>query len=64
MPQTAMAASRVTAPSPLMLCDRLLALAMDADGAGYEGVANQLVRLAYRVLDRPAEKRPAPRVRR
>ena len=37
--------------SPLMLSDRLIALAQAADIAGYTGAAEQLVTLAFSVLD-------------
>lgn len=37
--------------SPLMLSDRLIALAQAADVAGYPGAAEQLVSLAFSVLD-------------
>lgn len=37
--------------SPLMLADRLLSLAQDADRAGYTGTASQLVAEMYQVLD-------------
>jgi hypothetical protein len=37
--------------SPLVLSDRLIALAEDADRAGYTGTAEQLLRLACAVLD-------------
>jgi hypothetical protein len=37
--------------SPLMLSDRLIALAQAADVAGYTGAAEQLVTLAFSVLD-------------
>lgn len=40
--------------SPLMLADRLLTLAQDADRAGYLDAASQLVVLAFSVLDEPA----------
>jgi hypothetical protein len=40
--------------SPLMLSDRLIALAQDADRAGFAGTADRLVRLAYAVFDEPA----------
>ncbi len=47
-----------TAPvSPLILADRLLALAQDADRAGFADSAQRLVGLAYAVLD----ERPQPR---
>jgi hypothetical protein len=45
---TAVQASRV---SPLMLADRLLTLAMDADRSGLHGPAARLLRLAYAVYD-------------
>jgi hypothetical protein len=38
-------------PSPLMLCDRLITLAKDADEAGYAVTASQLVELAQTVLE-------------
>ena len=37
--------------SPLMLADRLLTLAQDADRAGYAGAASHLVTAMYNVLD-------------
>jgi len=37
--------------SPLMLADRLLTLAQDADRAGYSGAAANLVNVMYEVLD-------------
>jgi hypothetical protein len=37
--------------SPLMLADRLLTLAMDADRAGLHRPAERLLRLAYAVYD-------------
>ncbi len=42
-------------PSPLVLCDRLLSLAQDADRAGCAVTAERLLHLAHAVLD---EKRP------
>ncbi len=49
-------------PSPLMLCDRLLALAQDAGRAGLRGTADDLLRLAHTVLDKPpAKARRKPR---
>lgn len=45
------------AVSPLVLSDRLIALARDADRAGYTGTAEQLVNLACSVFD----EAPAPR---
>jgi len=52
--------------SPLMLSDRLLTLAKQADHAGYEDAARRLLTLAQRMLSRPrpaalkAPKKPAP----
>jgi len=43
-------------PSPLMLCDRLIALAQDAGRAGFSVTADGLVRLAHTVLDEPRSK--------
>lgn len=42
--------------SPLMLADRLLTLAQDADRAGYLDAASQLVCLVYAVLDQQIPK--------
>ncbi len=42
-------------PSPLVICDRLLSLAQDADRAGCAVTAEHLLQLAHAVLD---EKRP------
>lgn len=39
--------------SPLMLSDRLLTLAQDADRAGYRDAAEHLLSLAEEVLDQP-----------
>ena len=39
--------------SPLMLSDRLLTLAQDADRAGYRVAAENLLFLAEEVLDKP-----------
>ena len=38
--------------SPLVLADRLITLAQDADRAGYRDAASDLVSLVYTVLDR------------
>jgi hypothetical protein len=38
-------------PSPLMLCDRLLTLAQDADRAGYAVTAGHLLELAHTVFE-------------
>ena len=37
--------------SPLILADRLITLAQDADRAGYRDAASHLVTLVYSVLD-------------
>jgi len=47
--QAGVAPASVT--SPLVLSDRLLTLAEDADRAGFQITADRLVRLAYRVFD-------------
>lgn len=39
--------------SPLILCDRLLTLAEDADRAGFAVAAEHLLFLAYDVLEQP-----------
>lgn len=39
------------APSPLVLCDRLLTLAQDADRAGYAVTAEHLLHLAHTVFE-------------
>jgi hypothetical protein len=52
MKATASAMSGTSIPvSPLMLADRLLTLAQDADRAGYTGAASHLVTAMYKVLD-------------
>jgi hypothetical protein len=38
-------------PSPLMLCDRLLTLAEDADRAGCAATAEHLLQLAHSVFE-------------
>jgi len=38
-------------PSPLMLCDRLLTLAQEADRAGYAVTAEHLLELVETVFD-------------
>lgn len=38
-------------PSPLILCDRLLSLAQDADRAGLSITAEHLLHLAHAVFD-------------
>lgn len=44
------------APSPLVLCDRLLTLAQDADRAGCVTTAERLLKLAYSVFDDKAHQ--------
>ena len=39
--------------SPLVLSDKLLSLAQTADRAGYQSAAEELLGLAFRVLDEP-----------
>jgi len=39
--------------SPLVLSDRLLTLAENADKAGFQQTAEHLIELAYRVFDEP-----------
>ena len=39
--------------SPLILCDRLITLAQEADHAGHMTTAGHLVLLAHHVLDEP-----------
>lgn len=43
--------------SPLLLSDRLLTLAEDADKAGYRIAAEHLLQLASDVLDEPTDLR-------
>jgi len=43
--------------SPLLLSDRLLTLAEDADKAGFRTAAESLLSLASEVLDQPARLR-------
>jgi hypothetical protein len=44
--------------SPLLIADRLITLAQDADRAGYSATADRLIRLVNRVFDE--ERRLAP----
>ena len=41
----------LAAVSPLIIADRLITLAKEADGAGYRSTASHLVELAYSVFD-------------
>jgi hypothetical protein len=43
--------------SPLVLADRLITLAQDADRAGYRDTASLLVTLTFSMLDDTAHKR-------
>jgi hypothetical protein len=45
-------------PSPLLLCDRLLSLAQDADRAGCAVTAEHLFHLAHAVFDERPLSRP------
>ena len=53
--------AQVPTISPLLLCDRLLTLAKDADSAGLRGTAEHLLELVSEVLD---PVRPSRRFRR
>ena len=46
-------------PSPLMLADRLLTLARDAERAGLPTAATRLVKLAYAVCDQKPKRAAA-----
>ncbi|MEO8715653.1 MAG: hypothetical protein ABI369_11625 [Acetobacteraceae bacterium] len=48
---------RRTALTELTLSDRLIALAEDADRAGFHGAADKLVRLACAVFDEAGQSR-------
>jgi hypothetical protein len=52
MLQTHSSAPKVV--SPLILCDRLIALAQEADRAGHVATASDLVRLAHSVFEEKA----------
>ncbi len=49
------AAGFPASPTPLVLSDRLISLARDADRAGLLGTARDLIRLAHTVFDEPAD---------
>jgi len=58
MTQLNYAATSTRAPvSPLMLSDRLLRLAEDADSAGFRTTAEHLLDMASQVLDAPRASR-------
>jgi len=63
MPAPQVAISAMPVRSPLMLADRMITLAQDADRAGYAKTASRLVRLACKVLDRQPAATAAPRRR-
>ncbi len=42
--------------SPLVLCDRLISLAQDADRAGFVMTAEHLVILAHSMFEEPRER--------
>ena len=50
----ALVSPQAAAISPLVIADRLISLAQDADRAGYKDAATRLVGLMYAVLDSPA----------
>ena len=56
MHATAIAAPEKLAVSELILSDRLIALAQDADRAGYKDTAERLVTLACSVFDETPKK--------
>ena len=56
VPATHIAASHFPAVSELILSDRLIALAQDADRAGYTNTAERLITLACTVFDEAAKK--------
>ena len=47
---------RATPVSALLLCDRLIGLAKEAEGAGYITTADRLVRLMDEVFEEPASR--------
>ena len=56
MHATAIAAPENPAVSELILSDRLIALAQDADRAGYKDTAERLITLACSVFDETPKK--------
>ena len=42
-----------TSVSPMLIADRLITLAQEADRAGYRDTASDLVNLMFSVLDKP-----------
>ena len=49
--------------TPLVLADRLITLAQDAERAGYRGAASGLVKLMNSMLDSSAPRRRPPSAR-
>lgn len=49
--------------NPLVLAERLVALAIDADRSGFPAAARRLIATAHSVLDRRGASQPAPRSR-
>ncbi len=56
MPAMTVPAAATPPASPLVLADRLITLAEDADRAGFARTASRLVRLACKVM----EEKPGP----
>lgn len=54
MSQLALAHSSTPNISPLVIADRLITLAQDADRAGMQAAASRLIDLAYAVFDEGA----------
>jgi len=52
--QPYMLSNAASLPSPMILSDRLLSLAQDADRAGCRATAERLLALAHTVFDEPA----------
>ena len=50
----AFAAPATRPASPLMLADRLITLAQEADLAGFRAMASDLINLAFQTLEHPA----------
>ena len=49
--------ARLASVSPMVIADRLITLAQEADRAGYRTAASSLVTLMYSVLDEPHSTR-------
>ncbi len=57
MPASRLAAAENFSVSPMLLADRLLTLAQQAESAGLADTAGRLVLLAHTVFDEPAGRR-------